>query len=131
MSREDVVAALVARGKWAPETAEMAVDANFTCEYCGRDLLGSLESYQFQLDHIVPKHLGGSDDRANLAVCCWYCNFHLKRKWDPRERAGQSGSRIRLISEVRKYVAEVRIRRNSDLDHARSIAGWRILEITE
>jgi len=123
MIREEIVAALVATKKWSSETARMAENANYQCEYCDGDLLSSVEMYQFQKDHIVPKRSGGRAERQNLAVSCWYCNYHLKRRWDPREAAGADATRDQLIAAVRAYVAKVRLARIADLDEARRIVG--------
>lgn len=45
-----------------------------TCEYCRapRQVTG----YQFHVEHIQPKCRAGSDDLANLALCCAPCNAH-------------------------------------------------------
>ena len=39
------------------------------CGYCG-----STEAERYELDHIVPKSLGGTDRVSNLVVCCRECN---------------------------------------------------------
>jgi len=44
------------------------------CRYCGTT------SGPFQLDHIHPRALGGSDDMANLAVACPTCNNRKRAK---------------------------------------------------
>ncbi len=38
------------------------------CAYCG------VELGKFQVDHIVPKYAGGSDEIANLNPACCRCN---------------------------------------------------------
>jgi len=35
----------------------------------------SAENDYIQIDHIVPRHLGGSDDEDNLRPLCRTCNF--------------------------------------------------------
>lgn len=52
------------------EALELRVRANYKCEYCGSSLLGS----SYELDHIVPRVLSGSDALSNLAVTCVRCN---------------------------------------------------------
>jgi len=55
MILEDVVAQLIATEKWSEGTARLAERAGYKCEYCGFDLLASVEAYkQFEIDHIVP-----------------------------------------------------------------------------
>lgn len=44
------------------------------CAYCGQPI--TLK--QMQVDHIWPKHVGGTDDPDNLAPSCRQCN-HYKR----------------------------------------------------
>lgn len=79
--REDVVAKLVATGKWSDGTARLAERAGYNCEYCGFDLLASVEAYKlFEVDHIVPLSRAGDPVAFdNLALSCRHCNFHLKR----------------------------------------------------
>jgi len=43
---------------------------DFTCRYCG----GKSPTVVLEVDHIVPKAEGGSDDLMNLATSCWACN---------------------------------------------------------
>lgn len=40
------------------------------CAYHG----GKIKLYSFQVDHITPKHLGGTDDVGNLHPACRSCN---------------------------------------------------------
>jgi HNH endonuclease len=42
------------------------------CEYCLLPQSVSLTPYQ--LDHVISKQHGGSDDENNLALCCPQCN---------------------------------------------------------
>lgn len=43
---------------------------NHTCRYCG----SAAPDVKLQVDHVVPKSLGGSDEPANLATACEPCN---------------------------------------------------------
>jgi hypothetical protein len=43
---------------------------NWTCYYCGEKLEPGLE----EVDHRVPRAVGGSDSPENLVTSCWYCN---------------------------------------------------------
>ena len=40
----------------------------YRCVYCGA------QNVRFQLDHVVPRSKGGSDDPSNLATACGPCN---------------------------------------------------------
>lgn len=45
------------------------------CRYCG-DMITRKEA---TVDHIIPLSKGGSNDKANLVICCLRCN---KKKGD-------------------------------------------------
>jgi hypothetical protein len=42
----------------------------FTCQYCGK----KSPDVVLEVDHIVPRCDGGSDDSINLRTSCWDCN---------------------------------------------------------
>lgn len=44
---------------------------NYTCQYCGK------RSDELTIDHVLPKHLGGSQVWENIVTACPRCN-HLK-----------------------------------------------------
>nr|WP_245927647.1 HNH endonuclease [Aphanothece hegewaldii] len=46
--------------------------ANYLCEYChsSEDASAAL----FEIDHLIPRSLGGSDELVNLALACQRCN---------------------------------------------------------
>ena len=44
--------------------------ANYRCEYCHEQFV----STHFELDHIISKARGGSNDKSNIAVACRRCN---------------------------------------------------------
>jgi 5-methylcytosine-specific restriction endonuclease McrA len=49
--------------------------ANWHCEYCGVDLLESLNlAYTKHLEHLVPWSKGGLTDYENLVGSCFVCN---------------------------------------------------------
>lgn len=41
-----------------------------TCQYCG----ARAPSVELQIDHIIPKRLGGTDELSNLTTSCVDCN---------------------------------------------------------
>jgi hypothetical protein len=43
----------------------------FTCQYCGRTGSETI----LQVDHILPRAAGGTDDLANLITACHVCNL--------------------------------------------------------
>ena len=46
--------------------------AHGCCEYCRPQ--ERVTGEEFTMDHVVPRVKGGSDDFANLALCCYVCN---------------------------------------------------------
>ena len=52
-------------------------DAKFRCNLCGI----SAEERALQVDHIVPRNHGGTDDPSNLQALCYSCNA-MKRDTD-------------------------------------------------
>ncbi|WP_434684894.1 HNH endonuclease [Pseudanabaena minima] len=48
--------------------------ANFLCEYCHSS--EEISPSRFEIDHIQPRSIGGSDDLDNLALACQCCNSH-------------------------------------------------------
>ena len=51
---------------------------NFTCQYCG------MESKSLTIDHVVPRHRGGTHDWENIVSACPICN-RRKGGRTPRE----------------------------------------------
>lgn len=43
---------------------------NFICQYCGKHTL------ELTIDHIIPRHLGGSHAWENVVAACPSCNHH-------------------------------------------------------
>lgn len=65
---------------------------NFTCQYCGK------KNVNLTLDHIKPRHLGGSHTWDNLVACCSACNN--KKGWKTLD---QSGMKLLSVPRVPKY----------------------------
>jgi 5-methylcytosine-specific restriction endonuclease McrA len=47
------------------------------CAYCGKDITVK----NMQIDHVIPKYHGGTNEETNLMPTCRRCN-HYKRAWD-------------------------------------------------
>jgi ATP adenylyltransferase len=56
---------------------EILKKAKFRCELCGT----SAEEKALEVDHIIPRNKGGSDDMSNLQSLCYSCNA-MKRDRD-------------------------------------------------
>lgn len=49
------------------------------CAYCGATLtLGRKGDTAFQVDHLHPRYLGGTDEMDNLVPACRICNHYKK-----------------------------------------------------
>lgn len=108
---------------WGPQGARCAIRANFRCEYCGRDLLASLDDYKaWAQDHIVPRKHGGSDRDSNMAVACHPCNSAYKKTWNPRAAVGAKASRTQLIQATRTMIAGKREAEQAVLGEVRRLA---------
>lgn len=59
--------------------------AAFRCELCG----ASAEDRALEVDHIVPRNFGGSDDPSNLQALCYSCNA-MKRDRDMTDFRGMA-----------------------------------------
>jgi len=67
---------------------EVFLRDNYTCQYCGR------QTRDLTIDHIIPRHRGGSQTWENVVTACKRCN-HRKGDRTPQE-AG-----MRLLREPR------------------------------
>ena len=83
--------------------------AGFTCEYCGRDLLASVDDYRWgwHHDHLIAKSISHDHSFENLVLACGACNRY-KGVYDPRSDAGADATRDALIEAVRRYVKQRR-----------------------
>jgi len=113
---------LESTGKWGTDAVKIGIRAKFRCEYCGKDLLKSLENYkEWNIDHIVPQSDGGRDTMANLALSCRTCNVSLKGQWNPRTVIGENGGRAKLLGEAKKYIESKRNEAEKELKEFRKI----------
>lgn len=51
---------------------QVLVEAGYRCEYCRTS--SRLTGMPLVMDHILPRSMDGSDERDNLAACCYRCN---------------------------------------------------------
>lgn len=108
---------------WSETSVELGVRARFSCEYCSRDLLASVDAYDsWQTDHVVPISKGGGEtDFDNLALSCRTCNM-LKRAFDPSSEVGEGAGRDQLIAAARKYVQDKRSSKLQEVASVRALA---------
>lgn len=60
---------------WAKKRFKVLERDNFRCQYCGKNG----KDVSLEVDHIIPKAKGWTDDFDNLITCCRECNIG---KWD-------------------------------------------------
>lgn len=72
--------------------------AKFRCEYC--QLQQELCSETFEVDHIIPKALGGKSDPDNLCCACPVCNNAKRSQISGRDP--RTGRRTRLFDPRRQ-----------------------------
>ena len=66
MTEDEATKILIGELGWLSFMVELAIRAQFQCEYCGRQLLENVDAYDsWQKDHIVPN---GDDALSNLAI---------------------------------------------------------------
>ena len=121
MSIESIASALASEQDWFPQTAWVGARAGFCCEYCGQDMLASVDAYEsWQIDHIHPQSHGeGIDDIDgcdNLAVSCKACNF-MKRDIVP-----EGSTRADKIAWAAKQIQAKRLTKLAELIAVRRIA---------
>ena len=66
----------MAKGKWKKAIHERD---SFTCQRCGKK--EDPKHLTFQVHHIRPKCLGGSNDLNNLILTCPFCHKHYYHKF--------------------------------------------------
>lgn len=92
----------------------------FTCRYCGK----KSPDVVLEVDHIVPKCDGGSDDPMNLATSCWACNSgksgvplgQLMTGEDPHDKAVLLLEQDRQLREYNAVLASIRKVREVEAD---------------
>ena len=87
---------------------EVLKRARFRCELCGV----SADHKAIEIDHIVPRNKGGSDDTSNLQALCYSCNATKRDRdnTDFRDIAAsykmREGDCVFCVIDARRVVAE-------------------------
>ncbi|UYM16297.1 HNH endonuclease [Endozoicomonas euniceicola] len=107
----------MATGHWGKIEAELAVDFDFKCAYCDKDLLASVDNYkEWQREHIVPSSEGGAEHMSNFALSCRTCNF-IKGVWNPLTQfQNVTPTKAELIFTARKYIEQKRFETQEDIN---------------
>lgn len=114
--------ALVTRYRYGADMVDIAWRAGFRCEYCDKDLLRSVDDYEWnwEREHVVPTGRGGSDALSNWALACRTCN-QFKGAWDPRNVVSDHTDREALVAAARAYVQSRRAERERELAEVRGL----------
>ena len=122
MSEKTIIKKLIETNYWDKDAVLLGLRAEFKCEYCGKNLLASVDNYkEWQVDHIVPLSKGGTDDFDNLALSCRTCNVCLKNKWNPLQDSNEKLNREQLIKKTKEYITNRRKEEQVKLDQFISI----------
>lgn len=125
MDSDDIAAALARLPGWHDVSIVVWPRADFRCEYCGRDMLASVDEYRYgwNHDHLVPRSISHDDSNDNMVLSCVPCN-RFKDTFDPRTNAGPDASRDELIAAATERIQELRRADESVLEKVRDLAGW-------
>jgi len=88
--------------------------AHFRCELCGI----SAEEKALEVDHILPRNNGGSDDPHNLQALCYSCNAMKRDRDDTDFRGMAQGYLERQAGCVFCEIPEERIVEQNELAYA-------------
>ena len=118
ITRDEIIAELVDKHGWSRETLEVWENAGFRCEYCGADLLRSVDEYFYgsHRDHIVPESRGGPTSTENLALCCNACN-RLKRD----RSFAVTGKPRDSIPTIKAFIEQARAEKQQQLQRVREL----------
>lgn len=104
---------------WSRLAIDIGIRANFCCEYCGRDLISTVDDYNaWQIDYILPKNRGGEDLSWNLALICKTCCF-IKSNTIPTGMPHPHDDREGAVAAIAKLVQHRRARKQEHVDFLR------------
>lgn len=89
----------------------------FRCRYCGKS---APEGAILEIDHVVPRALGGTDDPTNLVACCGECNMG---KGTGPAKGGTAPTGVAFSCPTRLRVAAVAV--HMDMPYRRMLQIWR------
>ena len=122
MDQDEVAAELARLPRWYDVSLVVWPRAGYRCEYCGRNLLASLDEYRWgwNHDHLIPRSVSQDDSNDNMVLSCVACNRY-KDTFDPHSVAGPDASRDDLIAAASKKIEELRSADQQLLEQVRHI----------
>lgn len=112
------------RFNWSSEQVKLAIRAKCKCEYCGKDMFESIDSYKlWQVDHIIPRSSGYEmcEEFDNKAIACTQCNKDIKGRWNPVGEIGESKTRDEYIKATKEYIKEKRDAKSLELNEIKRL----------
>lgn len=109
---------------WSSEQVQLAIRAKCKCEYCGKNMLESVDNYKlWQVDHIIPKssRYENCEEFENKAIACAQCNKDIKSRWNPASQLGYGKSRDEYIKATKEYITNKRQEKEIELDKIREL----------
>lgn len=123
---KEVLIAQLSKYNWDATNIEIAIRAKCECEYCGKNMLESIDNYKlWQIDHIIPRCSGETfcEDFDNKALSCAQCNKDFKAKWNPKYSTEERLNREQYIERIKTYVENKRIEKSKELDEINKLFG--------
>ncbi len=119
MTREEIINQLVKEHGWDRGVVELGIRAGFRCEYCGVDMLASVDNYFYNWnnDHIEPASKDGKWEPDNMAVSCKTCNFMKGNRDLPRP----ASARDEKIAVWQEWIRNRRTEKQTQLARIRSL----------
>lgn len=97
---------------WSLDQINRIIEARGRCEYCGADVLSSVEAFWgSEWDHIVAKkHSGTTCYESNVALACSTCNMLKCADLPPKTTLGEliTKQREAKIEEYKPLISERR-----------------------
>lgn len=88
---------------------------NYTCQYCGRQFTN------LTIDHVIPKHMGGSTTWQNVVTACSRCN-HLKGGLTPEQSGMHPLQTPRIPPSTATYLFGRNLNQNQEWQEF--LIGW-------
>jgi len=114
MTTEEVRQKLMNTHHFSEEQIDWGIRAGFKCEYCGRDLLASVDDFDsWHTDHIYPQSkqtepVQEVKDGLNIAIACKTCNFMKRAEVFGKQPPTSEEERSQMVQLVRQRIAKKR-----------------------
>lgn len=82
----------------------------YRCVYCGKNMLKELDLWlSLEIDHIIPKKRGGTDNPFNLVTSCNVCNKSKSSYYSKQLNANIDDLKLidkreNILDDIRNYI---------------------------